>query len=147
MPEEKPEQNFGFLLHDAARLLRRRFEAAGRGFGLTRAQWQVLAYLAQSDGLRQGALADLLEVRPISLGRQLDRLERAGLVRRVAHQTDRRIRLLWLTPAAEPILAEMRRIGAAVREEALAGLSPSARESLTGLLGEVRANLSRPRGA
>lgn len=147
MSGELPEHNFGFLLHDAARLLRRRFEERGRSFGLTRAQWQVLAYLAKSDGLRQGALAELLEVRPISLGRQIDRLERGGLVRREAHPTDRRARLLWLTPAAQPILDEMRRIGAEVREQALSGVPPVHRDLLLGLLTEVRANLSRLRGA
>jgi len=37
----------GFLLHDVARLLGKRFEQNARGSGLTRCQWQVLAYLAQ----------------------------------------------------------------------------------------------------
>jgi len=41
----------GFLLHEVARLLRKRFERNARGSGLTRSQWQVLTYLAQNEGL------------------------------------------------------------------------------------------------
>lgn len=36
----------GFLLHDVARLLRKRMDRNARGFGLTSSQWQVLASLA-----------------------------------------------------------------------------------------------------
>ena len=45
---ESNAPTLGFLLHDVARLLRRRFEQNARGSGLTRAQWQLLAYLAQT---------------------------------------------------------------------------------------------------
>ena len=62
------ERNLGFLLHDVARLLRKRFEQSARksGLGLTRSQWQVLAHLAKHEGIQQGVLADLLEIEPIS---------------------------------------------------------------------------------
>ena len=36
-------RTLGFLLHDVARLMRRRFEQNARDIGLTRSQWQVLA--------------------------------------------------------------------------------------------------------
>src|SRR6476620_12556123 len=65
----------GFLLHEAARLLRTRFEQNARGSGLTRSQWQVLAYLAQNEGINQARLAELIEIEPITLGRIADRLE------------------------------------------------------------------------
>ena len=56
----------GFLLHDVARLMRKRFEHHARGLGLTRSQWQVLAYLSRNEGISQTGLADLLEVEPIT---------------------------------------------------------------------------------
>jgi MarR family transcriptional regulator for hemolysin len=49
-----PDRNLGFILHDAARLLRKRFEQKARGLGLTRSQWQVLAHLARHEGIHQG---------------------------------------------------------------------------------------------
>ena len=57
----------GFLIHDVARLLRRRFEQHARELGLTRSQWQTLAYLAPNEGIQQAGLAELLEIEPITL--------------------------------------------------------------------------------
>src|SRR5437588_13105689 len=92
----------GFLLHDVARLLRRRFEQNARGSGLTRSQWQVLAYLAKNEGINQSGLADLLEIEPITLCRIVDRLQALGLVERHPHPSDRPAWLLHITPAARP---------------------------------------------
>ena len=94
---EFPERNFGFLLHDVARLMRKRFEQKARGLGLTRSQCSVLAHLARHEGIQQGGLAEILEIEPITLTRILDRLEQAELVERRAHPTDRRIRTVALT--------------------------------------------------
>src|ERR1700742_335619 len=105
----------GFLLHDVARLLRKRFEQRAKGLGLTRSQWQPLAYLANNEGIHQAGLADILEIEPITLVRILDKLEARGLVERRQHAADRRIWLLFLTPAAHPILATIRGIGEATR--------------------------------
>jgi hypothetical protein len=91
----------GFLLHEVARLLRRRFEQNARGSGLTRSQWQVLTYLAQNEGINQARLAELIEIEPITLGRIADKLETLMWITRNPHPTDRRRRLLHLMPAAQ----------------------------------------------
>ncbi len=136
-----PARNFGFLLHDVARLLRKRFEQRARHLGLTRAQWQVLAHLAHNEGIQQGALADLLEVEPITLARILDRLQAAGLIERRHHASDRRVWLLHLRPAAAPLLERMRRLGERTRQEATAGLAEADRDRLIDILGAMKANL------
>ena len=111
----------GFLLHEVARLLKRRFEQNARGSGLTRSQWQVLAYLAQNEGIHQSGLAELLEIEPITLGRIVDKLEAQGLVARHPHPSDRRVWRLHLTAAARPKLVQLRKLGEITRTEALAG--------------------------
>ena len=140
---EFPERNFGSLLHDVARLMRKRFEqkARGLGLGLTRSQCSVLAHLARHEGIQQGGLAEILEIEPITLTRILDRLEQAELVERRAHPTDRRIRLLHLTPKAHPLLGEIFSIGAATREEALEGVAEAQRDQLFAILSAMKANL------
>jgi DNA-binding MarR family transcriptional regulator len=138
---ELPERNLGFLLHDVARLMRKRFEQNARGLGLTRSQCQVLAHLARNEGIQQSGLADILEVEPITLTRILDRLEEGGLVERRAHPTDRRIRLLYLTDKAHPMLADIFTIGAATRGEALEGVAEEDRDRLFALLSSMKANL------
>ncbi len=120
----------GFVLHDVARFLRRRFEQHARGLGLTRSQWQVLAFLAPNEGIHQAALADILDIEAITLVRILDRLEAAGFIERRQHPTDRRVWLLHLTAKAHPVLTHMRELGDITRGEALAGIPEAAREAL-----------------
>lgn len=138
---DNPERTLGFLLHDVARLLRKRFEQNARDLGLTRAQWQVLAHLARNEGIHQGGLAEILELEPISLGRILDRLQAAGLAERRPHPKDRRIWLLFLRPKAHPVLEKMRAIGAETRAEALAGVPEAEREQLIHILTAMKENL------
>ena len=131
----------GFLLHDVARLLRKRFEQRAKCLGLTRSQWQTLAYLANNEGIHQGGLAEILEIEPITLVRILDKLSERGLIERRQHPTDRRIWLLYMREEAHPILAEMREIGDVTRAEALQGASPEQREALFNILSEMKTNL------
>jgi DNA-binding MarR family transcriptional regulator len=131
----------GFLLHDVARFLRKRFEQHARGLGLTRSQWQVLAFLAPKEGIHQAGLADILDLEAITLARILDKLEACGLIERRAHPTDRRIWLLYLTEKAHPMLAQMRVLGERTRAEALQGIPDAARELLMQSLATMRENL------
>ena len=135
------ENNVGFLIHDVARLLRKRFEQNARGSGLTRSQAQVLVHIARSEGMAQGSLADLLEIEPITLTRILDRLEAAGHVERRAHPTDRRMRLLYLTPQAHPLIEQIMVIGAKTRTEAFEGVPPQDRAVLFQVLTAMKGNL------
>jgi len=131
----------GFLLHDVARLLRKRYEQHARDLGLTRSQWQVLAYLAKNEGIHQGGLAELLEIEPITLGRIVDKLQAAGFVERRPHASDRRIWQLFLTERALPVLAEMQELGALTRSEALADIDDDEQTRLLATLGHMKANL------
>src|SRR5258706_11776494 len=109
---ESNAPTLGFLLHDVARLLRRRFEQNARGSGLTRSQWQVLAYLANNEGINQSGLADLLEIEPITLCRIVDRLQTLRLIERHPDPSDRRGLLLHPPPPAPPKLSPLRRLRA-----------------------------------
>jgi DNA-binding MarR family transcriptional regulator len=120
MTEESP--TLGFLMHETARLLRKRFEQLARDSGLTRSQWQAVAYLDRNEGINQIGLAELLDVEPITLSRILDKLEAGGLIERHPHPSDRRVRILRLAPAGRRKLAEARKLGDVVRSEALIGV-------------------------
>src|SRR6195256_7093342 len=117
----------GLLLHDVARLLKKRFEQNSRGSGLTRSQWQVLTYLAQNEGINQARLAELIEMEPITLGRIADKLETLMLITRNPHPTDRRRRILHLMPAARSRLEQAGEYGDVTHREALAGGSEADR--------------------
>jgi len=145
MPGEETadyQRSFGFLLYDAARLLRRDFDRRARAIGLTRAQWSVLAHLSRNEGISQAGLADILDIEPITLARLLDKLEEAGWVERRPHATDRRVYTLYITAKAWPLIAQIRALAAETREVALAGVSPQEQARLVEVLTRVRANLS-----
>ncbi|MCS0495662.1 MarR family transcriptional regulator [Ancylobacter sp. MQZ15Z-1] len=135
------EPTLGFLLHDVARLLRKRFEQRAKESGLTRTQWQTLAYLSRNEGIQQGCLADMLEVEPITLARVVDKLEQRGLIERRAHPTDRRVWLLYLREGARPLIEQMHVVGDATRHDALEGLSAEKRRSLVEALSMMKSNL------
>lgn len=138
----KPEHaSIGLLLIDTGRLLRKRFEQNVRGTGLTRAQWQVLKEIYVQEGLNQGALAELLEVEPITVGRLVDRLEHAGLIERRPHPTDRRAWSLYLLPAAHPLLETLKGIAAETRAELLQGMSDTEIDEAMRLFAKMKDNL------
>ena len=137
----EPTPTVGFLLHDAARLLRKRFEQRSRSSGLTRSQWQVLAYLAAHEGIHQGALAELLDIEAITLVRLLDKMEARGLVERRRHPTDRRIWQLFLKPDARPLLDLMKVTGKVTRDEAFKGMTEAEQERLLQTLPLIKSNL------
>lgn len=93
------QESLAFLLGDTSRLLRRRFDARARAFGVSRAQWQVLFALSRNEGINQTGLADYLEVETITLCRMVDRLAEAGLVERRPDPADRRRAFVALAPA------------------------------------------------
>lgn len=141
-----PNDSIGVLLTDAARLLRRRFDARARCIGVSRAQWQVLIALSRSEGINQAALAERLEVETITVGRMVDRLEEAGLVERRADPADRRAWRLFLTARAHPIIGELQAVAGIVRGEMLAGLGTDDQARLHGLLLQLRTNLAAREG-
>ena len=132
----------GFLLHDVARLLRKRFEQNARGSGLTRSQWQVLAYLSKNEGINQAGLAELLDVEPITLGRIADKLEAMKLIERHPDPSDRRVWNLHLTAAANKKIQDARKIGDATRAEALVGISAADKAQLVKTLQILKTNLA-----
>ncbi|MNP07839.1 Transcriptional regulator SlyA [compost metagenome] len=131
----------GFLLHDVARLMRKRFEQRARILDLTRSQWQVLAKLSVNEGIHQKGLAGLLEIESITLVRLLDKMQERGLIERRRHPSDRRLSLLFLTPAARPLLEVMRGLGEQTRSEAMADFSDAESEQFSQMLTRMREQL------
>jgi DNA-binding MarR family transcriptional regulator len=142
MSGNDPNRSLGFLLHEVTRLLRRNFSRRMAHFGLTQAQWQTLAHLSRCQGVNQTTLADILDVQPITLARLIDRLEGAGWVQRRPDPADRRAFRLYLTEKAKPLIDEMWEGAAETREEAMAGLAPTARDAMIDSLLAIKRNLA-----
>lgn len=98
-------------LTDAIRALVRRFSLAERAdiacCGMTVAQAATLEALAEG-GLRLGELGRRLGISPSTLSRNLDRLEKRGLVRRGPDPNDRRALRAQLTTQGEAAASSVR---------------------------------------
>ena len=107
MPHGSKNRELLFLISDVGRLLRTRADQKARLTGMTRAQWAVLLRLERMEGLMQSDLAYELDIQPITLTRLVDRLCESGLIERRPDPRDRRAKLLFLTPAARPLLEQV----------------------------------------
>jgi MarR family transcriptional regulator for hemolysin len=133
--------DFLFALFETQRLLRLYAEKQARRFGLTKAQWSVLAKLERTEGLKQTEIADLLEIQPITLTRLIDKLCESDLIERRSDDSDRRVKRLYLTPAARPLMARLAELRNELTETALAGLSSDDVRRLVGQLETVKDNV------
>src|SRR5215831_17838563 len=81
-------------------------------FGITGAQWGVLRNLHRNEenglgGMRLGELSEQLLIRPPSVTTVVDRLERAGLVRRESVPADLRARHVVLTDKGRQLIGRV----------------------------------------
>ena len=145
MKREDLSRNFGFLISDVARLMRKNFDSRVKEIGLTRSQWWLLNHLFRADGITQAELAETLEIERSSTGKLLDSLELKGWIKRVVDKNDRRSKRVFLTKEVEPIIKKMRGIAKKVREVSLGKLS-SQQDDFVDMLIEIKNNLTKDNG-
>lgn len=110
--------------------------------GLSQARGLILHHLSRhGDGLQQNALADMIGIRGSTLVRQLDRLEADGLVERRNDPADRRAKTVHLSPKAGPVIARIRDIIEALRQEFLSGLSEAQLRTCFAVFDHIQARI------
>ena len=117
----------------AARALARRFDEALRPAGLTNGQFSLLMSLNRPQPPGMASVANLLAMDRTTLTAALKPLERRGLVEITPDPTDRRGRLLKLTPEGTEVLAIAVPIWEKTHAEVEAGLDPPAAQLRKGL--------------
>ncbi len=135
------DKGFGFLLTDSARLLSKLIDRRLQPFGLTRAQWAVLAILNSRDGLSQSELADDLEIEKSTVGRLIDHVEANGWIERRPLPSDRRLWLVHLTDRAKPLIETVTKVILATRAEMLRGMTVEQQKQLGHGLASLKGNL------
>jgi len=94
------------------------------------AQLRVLSIIAGNRHTNMSRLAEALDVVPSSASRLCDRLEAAGLLRRVPDPRDRREVRLMLTPSARRLLDQIRERRRAALAQVLDRMPPATRDDL-----------------
>lgn len=119
-------------------------EATFRAFGLDRGEFDVVSTLRRSGAPYRLTPTDLYTALMISSGgltHRLDRLEKAGLVRREASDTDGRSRMVALTPKGIETAEAAFRADMAQEAQTLSALEPADRQALARLLRKLALGL------
>src|SRR5690606_35617653 len=93
-------------------------------------------------GVKQSEVADLLELKPITLARHIDRLQSGGWVERRADVNDRRVWRLYLTEQAKPVLDQIQALGKETQQRTLRDIDESSRQVLLQALRTMKRNLT-----
>jgi MarR family transcriptional regulator, transcriptional regulator for hemolysin len=136
------ENSIGYLIHEVARLMRRRFEDEASVHGFTLPQWRALAEIYRNEGISQVALASCIDTDQMTVSGIVSRLEKRGLIDRYADPNDSRAKLARLTPAGLELVTRAKNVGRALYENALTGISATERDLLTAGLKRIRDNLN-----
>ena len=125
------------LLAQASHLVSDDFHRLARAVDVPVAEWRILATLTGGDPLPVGRLAAIVVAPQPTVTRQLDRMAAKGLVERVAHESDRRLALVRITPAGETLAASLVRQARAHERRVLAPLGPERAAALKAMLREM----------
>ena len=131
------ERQPGFLIRRLHQIHSAPFAEESSGLDITPPQYGVLSVIAAQPGLDQSAIAEEIGVDRATLASVVARLEAAGFVRRTVSKTDRRQKLLTLTPRGRTILTRMQDPVQRAQERILEPLAPKDREHFLRLLNRL----------
>jgi DNA-binding MarR family transcriptional regulator len=133
--------NFLFTLGELQRLVRAYADRQAARYGITRAQWAVLAKVERFEGMKQTELAEQMEMQPITLTRLIDRLCDNDWIERRSDDSDRRVNRLYLRKAGRALLGRMNGLKSEITATALEGISASDANKLLAQLETIKENV------
>lgn len=143
--EFPPTRSAGYLVRDAHRAFQRLLEQRIAGSGVTRGQWYFLRVLWGKDGLSQRELSEKVGMMEPTTVIALRSMEKAGLIRRVRDDVDKRKTQVWLTPKAKRLRNQLLLVALGINEQAAEGIDRDELASLRRVLARMTANLDRLR--
>ena len=140
------ERSFLTALGPIRQALRRINGRALAPLGISTAQAYPLVLIAQNDGIRQGELADRLDIEGPTLVRMLDQLGAMGLVDRRPDPADQRAKTLHLTSAGEALAERVEPVLYSTRARLLADVSDEDLEVCLQVFDTLRAAVENHEG-
>jgi MarR family transcriptional regulator for hemolysin len=129
------EERFANALYGTARAWRQAVDRRLKYLGVSQASWMTIAVAAKAhEPLSQSELADRLAVEGATMVAMVDRLVKAGFVKREPSTADRRIKRVVVTEAGYRLFDAVKTEAAAVRKELLSKLDPKKLEVVTEVL-------------
>jgi DNA-binding MarR family transcriptional regulator len=113
-----------YQLSVAATRVNREFSAPYKEFGLSVAEWRVLAHLAQSSSVSVREIYRRVDMHKSKVSRAAARLESAGLITKRENEIDRRLIDMTLTPQGVEMMDRLVPLAEAYQQRLLAQLGP-----------------------
>jgi MarR family transcriptional regulator, temperature-dependent positive regulator of motility len=110
------------------------------GLDLTSVQFAALDAIAAHPGADQATIAQLIAFDRATIGGVVDRLLQKGWIRRGVSPTDRRARVLDLTPGGQKILTQLLPVVEDLQLTLLENLSPAERDCFMALSRKILGN-------
>jgi MarR family transcriptional regulator for hemolysin len=138
------QYRFGRLLTVTTRAWSTYLDKRLSPLGLTGPRWHLLVELANlKEPPSQTELASLLNIESASLIKMLDAMEKADLLRRVPHKTDRRTKTIEITKAGLKVMGNISAIAKDVRKILLEGVAAEDMEVSMKVFDIITANLEK----
>ncbi|MBJ6749784.1 MarR family winged helix-turn-helix transcriptional regulator [Geomonas anaerohicana] len=142
------KQNLLYRMGFLTRRWRQMLDSAFQSLGLTDAAWRPLLHLHHmGDGIRQKDLAASLGIEGPSLTRILDQLIAKGLIERNEDASDRRAKLLTLTPPGREMVSRITKEVTALEHDLLSELTDPELDLMFGFVERLEKRLQETRSA
>jgi MarR family transcriptional regulator for hemolysin len=135
------DMNFLFTLGEVQRLVRAYADKEAARFGITRAQWAVLAKVERNEGMKQTELAEQMEMQPITLTRLIDKLCENDWIERRGDASDRRVNRLYLLKGGRALLGRLSGLRSELTATALDTIHPADAHRLLAQLEQIKENV------
>ncbi len=144
MNSQDDYHNIGLEIGITIRRWRARMDERLAPLGLTQAKWVPLRYLSNAGGsLPQRKLLERVGIEGPSLVRILDELERLGLIERQNCSFDRRTKTICLTECVKPMIEEIEKRSAQLRNEIFDGITDQDVAVFRKVLAQISHNLEK----
>lgn len=134
------QSSTGYWVTRLARTIEADFEARLEKHNVTRASWAVLSAIRHHDITTPAALASFIGIDRAAITRQLDRIEKQGLIIRDRSSSDRRSVNLKLTPEGERLVPELGAESMAANAKFAASLTESENDTIQVIIRRMLAN-------
>ena len=136
-PEFVIEDSLGYLVNRVARSMAHQLADELRPEGVGIGQWAILMFLWARDGMSQAELSRVVAIEPPTMVRNIERMVRDGLVRRVPDPRDKRVTRIFLTDRGRSLQGELVPKAVAVNARNLSRMTETEGRTLRRLLNKL----------